>query len=106
MNDIVKFEKKNNKEENIYKNHLVWFKLLVNQLWSWAYKKTVGGTEDRIMSIFKTKDYSQPKLVKTVHGGRKKPRKLKIQELYEDNIIKSIRNLFNLIKENEAIKVK
>ena len=48
------------------------------------------------MSIFKTKDYSKPELVKTVYGGGKKQS--------EENIIKSIRNLFKLKKENEAIK--
>ena len=48
------------------------------------------------MSLFKTKDYSNSKLVKTVCGCGKKQSK--------ENIIKSIRNLFKLNKENEAIK--
>ena len=48
------------------------------------------------MSHFKTKDYSKPKHVKTVHGGRKKQS--------EENIIKSRRNLFRLRKEKKTIK--
>ena len=56
------------------------------------------------MSIFKTKDYSEPKRVKTVHEVKKKPNKLKIQKKSEENIIKSIRNIFKLKKENEEIK--
>ena len=59
-------------------------------------KPHVGGVKDKIMSLFKTKDYSKPKRVKTVYGGGKKQS--------EENIIKSIRNLFKLKKENEAIK--
>ena len=47
------------------------------------------------MSLFKTKDYSKPEPVKTVYGGGKKQSK--------ENIIKSIRNLFKLKKEIEAI---
>ena len=35
----------------------------------------VGGVKDRIVSLFKTKDCSQPKRIKTVYGGRKKPGK-------------------------------
>ena len=38
-----------------------------------------------------------------MYGGDKKPKKIKIQEQSEDNIIKSI-NLFRLKTENEAIK--
>ena len=48
------------------------------------------------MSLFKTKDYSKPERVKTVYGGGNKSS--------EENKIKSIRNLFKLKKENEAIK--
>ena len=42
------------------------------------------------MSLFETKDYSKSKRFKTVYGGGKKQ--------YEENIIKSIRNLFKLKK--------
>ena len=31
----------------------------------------MGGNKDQIMSIFKIKDYSQPKCAKTVYGGGK-----------------------------------
>ena len=48
------------------------------------------------MNLFKTKDYSKSERVKTVYTGGKKQS--------EENIIKSIRNLFKLKKENEAIK--
>ena len=52
--------------------------------------------KDQVMSLFKTKDYSKPEHVKTVYeGGRKQS---------EKNIIKSIRNIFKLKKENESIK--
>ena len=43
----------------------------------------MGRVKDQIMSLFKTKDYSKPEIVKTVHGGGKKKS--------EENIIKSIR---------------
>ena len=59
-------------------------------------QKALGEVTDQIMSPFKTKDYSKPEPVKIVYGGEKKQSK--------ENIIKSIRNLFNLKKENEAIK--
>ena len=48
------------------------------------------------MRLFKTKDYSKPKCVRTVYRGGKKQS--------EENIIKSIRNLFQLNKENEVNK--
>ena len=48
------------------------------------------------MSLFKTKDYRKPERVKTVYGGGKKQS--------EKIVIKSIKNLFKLEKENEAIK--
>ena len=71
-----------------------WYDWLINHIPE-PIKKTVGGVKDQIMSLFKTKDYSKPKCVKTVYGSGKKQS--------EENIIKSIRNLFNLKKENERI---
>ena len=56
----------------------------------------MGGVKEQIISLFKTKDYSEPERVRTVYEGGKKQ--------WEENIIKSIRNLFKLKKENEAIK--
>ena len=50
------------------------------------------------MSLFKTnpaKDYSKPTPVKNVYGDLKKPMEPKTQKQSEDNIFKSIRNLFN-----------
>ena len=52
--------------------------------------------KDQIMSLFKIKDYSKPERVKTMNGGGEKQS--------QENIIESIRNLFKLKKENEAIK--
>ena len=49
------------------------------------------------MSIFKTKDYSKPESVKTVYRDGKKQ--------FEENIIKSMRNLFNLKKKKEELKI-
>ena len=48
------------------------------------------------MSIFKTNDYSKAERVKAVYGGDEKKQS-------EENIIKSIRNVFKL-KKNEATK--
>ena len=48
------------------------------------------------MILFKINDFSKPKHVKTVYGGGKKQS--------EENIVQSIRNIFKLKKENEAIK--
>ena len=64
-------------------------------------KERVECVTDKIMSLFKTnttKDYSEPRRIENLHDRRKKPRKLKIQKQYEDNI-KSIRNFFRLKKE-------
>ena len=55
-----------------------------------------GSVKGQNMSLFKTKDYSKSKCVKTMYGDVKKQS--------EENIIKSVRNLFKLKKENEAIK--
>ena len=49
------------------------------------------------MSLFKTKDYSKPKHVKTIYGVGKKQS--------EENIIKRLRNLFQL-KKIKQLKIK
>ena len=64
----------------------------------------MGGVKEQIMILFKSKDYSQPKHVKTVYRVGKKSSKSKIQEQSEDKIIKNIRNRFKLKGENKAIK--
>ena len=65
----------------------------------------MGSVKNQIMSLFKTKDYSKPKLVKTVYRSGKKPSTLKIQkESEEENIIKSIRILFKLKNEMKQLK--
>lgn len=53
----------------------------------------MGCARDQIISIFKAKDYSQTKCLKTVHRRGKKPSKLKTQKQSEDDTIKSIRNI-------------
>ena len=59
------------------------------------------------MPLFKrnqNKDYGKPKPFKNVSGDENKSSKLKIENQSEDKIIGSIRNLFKLETENEAIK--
>ena len=55
----------------------------------------MGGVNDQIMNLFKSKDYSKRKRVKTVNGGGK--------EQSEENVIKIIRNFLKIKKENEVI---
>lgn len=65
----------------------------------------MGYVKNYSMSLFKTQDYSKPKHVKTAYGSGKKPSKLRIQkQSEEENIIKNIKNLFQLKKENRTIK--
>ena len=75
-----------------------------------AYKKTPGTIGLMgLMSLFKTKankGNSKPTCVKNVYAGEKKPRKLKIQKKSEANIIKYIKNLLGLKKENERLNIK
>ena len=61
------------------------------------------GHKDKVVNLFKTntpKDYGK----QVMYGRGKKPIKPKTQNQSEKNIIKSIKNLFKLKKENEAIK--
>ena len=52
--------------------------------------------------------YSQPRIIvnfhvsENVHGGRKKPRKLKIQKQSEERIIKNMRNLFSMKNKDQS----
>ena len=55
----------------------------------------MGRVKDQIMSLFKTKDYIKQQRVKNMYMSGKKQS--------EENIIKSIRSLFKLKKENEVI---
>ena len=55
----------------------------------------MGGVNDQIMNLFKSKDYSKRKRVKTVNGSGK--------EQSEENVIKIIRNFLKIKKENEVI---
>ena len=49
------------------------------------------------MSLFKTKGYSKPKRVKALYGGGKKQS--------EENITKSIRNIFKQKKKMKQLKI-
>ena len=62
-------------------------------------RKTVGSFKDKVLSFLKTNTL-------TIHGTGKNLSKPKIQKQSEENIIKSIWNLFKLKKENETIKDK
>ena len=68
----------------------------------------MGGAKDKIMSLFKAnqnKHYNKPKHVKNLHGGGKKPQKLKIKKQSEDKIIKNIRHPFKLKKKISQLTV-
>ena len=56
----------------------------------------MGGDKNKAISLFKTKDYSKPEHVKTVYVSGKKQS--------EENMIKSIGNLYKIKKENDVIK--
>ena len=56
----------------------------------------MGPVKDQFMSLFRTNVYLKPGRIKTAYGSVKKES--------EENIIKSIRNLLKLKKENESIK--
>ena len=45
-------------------------------------------------------------MCQNMYPGEKKPRKLKIQKKSEANIIKYIKNLLELKKENERLNIK
>ena len=60
-------------------------------------QKNVVGIKDQILSLVKTKDYITPEPDKFVYGGGKKQS--------EENIIKSIRNLFKLKKKMKQLKI-
>ena len=49
------------------------------------------------MSLFRTKDYSKPERVGTMYGGGKRQS--------EENITKSITNLFQLKKKMKQLKI-
>ena len=65
----------------------------------------MGGDKNKVINLFKintTKNCSRGKCVRNLYDLGKKPRNWK----YKNKIIRNIRNLFNLKKENEAIKDK
>ena len=60
-----------------------------------SIRKIAGGFKDKVVSLFKTNTPKQ-----TLYGRGKKLSKPKTQKQPEENIIKSIRNLFQLKKES------
>ena len=97
MNDMDEFVKQElTKKRKFTKNNCYdWCDWLINYILE-PIINSVAGFKDQIMSLFKTKDYSKPKPVKTGYGSGNKES--------EENIIKSIRNLCQLKKEKEEIK--
>ena len=95
IDDIDRFEQKELKRKRFIKDALCdW---LINYI-PVPIRKTVSGYKDKVVSF--SENFSK----KTVGHG-KKLSKLKIQKESEEyNIIRNIRNLFRLKKENEAIK--
>ena len=71
----------NYKNENTETKNF-WYDWLINYIPK-IIKQTVAGVKDNFMSLFKTnitENYSKPKRVNNVYGGRKKPRKPKIKK--------------------------
>ena len=82
-----------NKKRPIKKN---WYDWLISYIPD-PIIKIVGGFKDKVVARFKTntpKDYGK----QTVYGRGKKPSKSKSKKQSEENITKSIKNLFKLKK--------
>ena len=65
-------------------------------------KKTMGSVSEKIMCLFKTNTTKH--CYKPLCGGAKEPRKPKIEKQLGRDMIKDIRNLFKLKKENKLNK--
>ena len=88
-------QKSNHKNKNIEKKYLnTWYDWLMNYIPE-SIRKIAGGFKDKVVSLFKTNTPKQ-----TLYGRGKKLSKPKTQKQPEENIIKSIRNLFQLKKES------
>ena len=69
----------------------------------------MDGAKDKFMSLFETstiKNYSKQTLVKNLHGGAKKPRKLKIQKKSAENLIKNTKIFLDERKKTKQSKKK
>ena len=93
INDMDKFEKKElTKKKTFRKNTWYdWYDRLISYIPE-PMQKTVGRVKDQIVSLFKTKDDSEPEPVKIVYEGGKKLSKPKTQ---------NTRNPFLLNKEEK-----
>ena len=100
IDDVDKFERKEMEKKRPIKS--TWYEWLINYIPE-LIRKTVNRFEDKVLSLFETstpKDYGE----KTMYSRGKKPSKPKTQNQFEENIIKSIRNLFKLKRETKTIK--
>ena len=89
----------NYKTKGIKKKYLnTWYVWLIHYTPD-LITETVGGFKDKVIKLFKTNAHKQ-----TLYGRRQKLSEPKAQKQFEENIIKSIRNIFVLKKENREIK--
>ena len=87
------------KNENIEKKRKnTWYNWFIDYIPE-SIRKIAGGFKDKDVSLFKT---NTPKQI--VYGRGEQLSKPKTQKQFEENIIKSIRNIFILKKENKEIK--
>ena len=89
INDMDKFEKKElTKKKTFIKSIWYdWHDWLINYIPE-LIQNSIGGVEDQIMSLFKTKDYNKSEPVKTVLGGESKLSKPKIQNTKNPFLLK------------------
>ena len=96
VDDMDRFEQKEMKKKRPIKNS--WYDWLTDYIPN-PIRKTVSGFADKVVSLKSNTQEEYGKQTMYVSGDR--PWKLKIQKQREDNIIKSIRSLFKLEKEND-----
>ena len=89
INDMDKFEKKKlTKKKTFIKSIWYdWHDWLINYIPE-LIQNSIGGVEDQIMSLFKTKDYNKSEPVKTVLGGESKLSKPKTQNTKNPFLLK------------------
>ena len=112
INDMHKFENEEltNKRTFTKNTWYGWYDWLINYIPE-PIEKTVGGVKEKIMVLFKTKDYSKPEPVKIVYRRGKKLRKLKTQNIRNPFTLKKkeikdriIRDIWTLYETEEGKK--